>query len=268
MLIDINAYIGHWPFRQLQYNTCSGMLQHMNRFGTDVAVVSNINGIFYQNVQTANEELAQQLKANTLFAKRFIPFAVINPIYAGWKNDLTTSIKKLGMRGIRLYPQYHDYEITDPACVELVTMARDQGIPVAFTMRMVDSRERSWLDIDLVSGTAKPEWNLKNILPIIKQVPDAQYMVLNFANNPALTDEELAIVKKTNLLFDTSGRSITKMADFLTKFGNEKFAFGTHAPFLDYLTGLLRIDSLEEAEGGAPVREQLRWGNAKKMLGL
>lgn len=51
MLLDINAYVGHWPFKQLQYNTCSKLLDRMNKFGVAVSVISNLNGIFYKNTQ-------------------------------------------------------------------------------------------------------------------------------------------------------------------------------------------------------------------------
>src|SRR5690606_31525186 len=182
MLIDINAYIGHWPFRQMQFNTCEGLLKRMDKFGVDNSVISSLNGIFYKNTQSANRELYSELQSKTHFTDRFIPFAVINPIYAGWKNDFKESVNKFGMRGLRLYPKYHDYEITDPSLVELVKMARDHGIPVAFTVRMVDSRQRSWMDIDYIAGTSKPEWSLSNILPIIHLVPDAKYIILNIAN--------------------------------------------------------------------------------------
>ena len=60
---------------------------------------------------------------------------------------MKTCITKMGMKGLRLFPQYHDYEITDPSLIELVKLARDKGLPVAFDIRMVDSRQNSWLDI-------------------------------------------------------------------------------------------------------------------------
>ena len=59
----------------------------MNRFGVEVSVISNLNGIFYKNTQSANEELYDELKSDKRFGGRFIPFAVINPIYAGWSNE-------------------------------------------------------------------------------------------------------------------------------------------------------------------------------------
>jgi hypothetical protein len=54
----------------------------------------------------------------------------------------------------------------------------------------------------------------------------------------------------------------------LKQFGEDKFAFGTHSPILDYLTGLLRIESLLPIEADENTKELLRSGNAKRMLGL
>jgi predicted TIM-barrel fold metal-dependent hydrolase len=261
MLLDINAHIGHWPFKQLKHNTCAGKLERMNRFGIDISVVSNLNGVFYKDTQSANEELSDELKSDKKFANRFIPFAILNPIYAGWKNDLEICTKKMGMKGICLYPLYHDYEITDPACIELVKRARDRGLIVTFTHRIVDARQRSWMDIP-------NEWTMKDIMPIIKEVPDAKYFIVNAANSMMVDDEETELIKKTNLLIDTSGRVLSPMGDYIKKFGKNKFAFGTHSPILDDLVGLLRIESLRENEADEQTKELLRSGNAKKMLGL
>jgi predicted TIM-barrel fold metal-dependent hydrolase len=268
MLVDINAYVGHWPFQQLQYNTCEALLQRMNRFGVELSVISNLNGIFYKNTQSANEELHAELKTNRRFRDRFVPFAVLNPIYAGWRADFDTCFNEMGMKGLRLYPKYHDYDITDPACIELVKRARDKGVPVAFNLRMFDSRQRSWMDIDYVGGTPKPEWNFKNILPLIRQVPDAKYIILNLANASKLNEEEMALLRQVNLVFDTSGRSITDLGAEIAQYGRDKFAFGTHSPILDYITGQLRVESLQAHEADVSTKELIRSGNARKIIGF
>jgi len=261
MLIDINAYVGHWPFRQLQYNNCDDLLKRMNKYGVDISVISNLNGVFYKNTQSANRELYNEPKSNRSFSNRFIPFAIINPIYAGWKNDFKESVDKFRMKGLRLYPKYHDYEITDPALVELVKMARDHDIPVAFTIRMVDSRQRSWMDIDYVSGTSKPEWSLRNVLPIMRLVPDAKYMILNVANNIAVPEDDVEVFKNADVLIDTSGRTLNDLNRVLKSHNKEHLAFGTHSPISDYLTGRLRIESLRETEADEQTKELLRSGN-------
>jgi len=260
-LIDINANIGHWPFRQTDCNTCETLIKRMDKHGIDVSVVSNMNGIFYKDTQASNEELHKEINADQRFRDRFIPFAIINPIYAGWKRDLDICTSKMGIKGIRMYPLYHDYELTHPSCIELVKIARDKGLVVALTLRMVDSRSRSWMDIN-------KEWDLEDVIPIIKEVPDAKYLVLNIANGIHVNDEDTELFKNSDMVFDTSGRNIYNLSELINKFGKEMFAFGTHSPILDYLTGLLRIESLRESEADEETKELLRSGNAKRILGI
>lgn len=270
MLIDINAYIGHWAFQQLRYNNCETLLGRMNKFGVDVSVISNMNGIFYKNTQSANEELYDEIRSDRRFRDRFIPFAVINPIYAGWRDDLEICTTKMGMKGIRLYPKYHDYEITDASLIELVKRARDRDLPVAFNLWMFDSRPRSWMDIDFVQfGPGRSNaWTVKNIIPIVKEVPDAKYMILNVANDIRLNSEDMDLFKKADVVFDTSGREISNLGELLKTYGKDKFAFGTHSPILDYLSGLLRIEAMREAEADEKTKEFIRSGNAKRILGV
>lgn len=262
MLIDINAHVGSWPFQQLKYNTCKALLERMDDFGVDISVISNINGIFYKNTQAGNEELHEELMSNRKFKDRFIPFAVINPMYAGWEYDLETCGEKMNIKGIRLYPKFHDYDLTEPSCIKLVKNARDRGLTIAFTLRMLDTRgPRHWMDL-------KTEWALADVMPIIKAVPDAKYFILNIANSVNLKEEDFELFKMANILMDTSGRRISDLRGLLNTYGNDKFAFGTHSPILDYVTGLLRIEALRETEVDENTRNRLRSGNAQKFLGI
>ena len=262
MIIDSNAYIGHWPFRQFEYKTPEALLGRMKEFGIDASVISNLNGIFYKNTQHANEELYQIMRSKKVYANCYIPFAVINPIYAGWQDDFEQCTTAMGMKGIRLYPKYHNYEITDPACIELVKMSRDKGLPVVFSLRMVDRRTSSWMDID-------KEWSLNDIVPLVRAVPDAKYLIVNVTNSTTLNEEDLALFRKADLLMDTSGRLLEGWPDpLIPKFGADKFCFGTHSPILDYFSGLLRIESLRENEADEKTKEKFRSGNIKRLLGL
>lgn len=261
MLIDGNAYTGHWPFRDLMHNRCATRLEQMNENGVEISVVSNLNGIFYKNTQAANRELYEDIKSNRRFRDRFVPFAVINPIYSGWKDDVQASLDNMGMKGVRIYPKYHKYELNNPACIELVKMVRDRGYPIALSLRMVDRRPSSWLDI-------KNEWALKDVVPIIRAVPDAKFLILNVANSTLLNEEETRLFQQADLMMDTSGRNIINLGALIKTYGKEKFFFGTHAPILDYCTGLLRIESLRENEADENTKEQLRSRNIKRFLNI
>ena len=126
---------------------------------------------------------------------------------------------------------------------------------------MVDSRQRSWIDIE-------EEWDLKDIVPIIKAVPDAKYIFLNLTNSIKLNEEEEMLLKSANMVVDTSGRSVNAFQELISRFGKEKFAFGTHSPILDYMTGLLRIESLRDSEADENTKILFRSGNAKRILGI
>ena len=167
----------------------------------------------------------------------------------------------MGFRGIRLYPKYHDYDLDNPSLIELVRYCRDRGLPVAFSLRMVDSRQRSWMDL------AK-EWELKDVMPIIREVPHARYFILNLANSLKLDEQDMDRLGKASVLFDTSGREIRDLRELMDQFGAGRFAFGTHSPILDYVTGLLRIEAMRASEANSATKELLRSGNASAMLGL
>ena len=103
-------------------------------------------------------------------------------------------------------------------------------------------------------------------MPIIRAVPDARYMILNVANSTLLNEEDTELIKKTDIVLDTSGRAISNLGELLKKFGKDKFAFGTHSPILDYVSGQMRIESLRESEANAETKKLLRTGNAFRIL--
>ena len=96
MIIDVNAYLGHFAFRRLRHNTAPKLLSLMDRARIDRAVVSSASSITYRNPQAGNEEMAAEIKSH---ADRLTGFAVLNPVYAGWRDDLKTCHQQFGMRG-------------------------------------------------------------------------------------------------------------------------------------------------------------------------
>ncbi len=259
MLIDSNAYVGHWPFRVRKYNTLEMLLSRMDKFGVDKAIVSSLDGIFYKNTQPANEELIKQLNSSAQFADRFIPFGVVNPIYGGWKDDFESCANDLAMRGLKLYPKYHGYDLLNPNCIELVKMARDKNMVIALSLRMVDNRPSSWMDLT-------DEWQLKDVIPIMKAVPDAKYLIQNVSGSTNLDAEEVKILNSSHCVIDTSGRYILNLGELISNFGAEKFCFGTHSPILDYCTGLLRVESLRPDEATEAVKQLIRSTNIERLL--
>jgi hypothetical protein len=109
---------------------------------------------------------------------------------------------------------------------------------------------------------------MKDIMPIIREVKDARYFIVNAANSMSVDAPDAELLKSTDLLIDTSGRSLSNPGEMIKRFGKDKFAFGTHSPVLDYLTGLLRIESLRPDEADEATKELIRSGNVKRLLGI
>jgi len=259
MRIDFHTYIGYWPFRQLRGNTPAGLVEYMGRFGIDRAVVANINGVFYKNTQPANEELAEAVKP---FPGRFIPYAVINPTYPDWEYDLEVCHHQLGMKGLRLYPQYHDYALTDARLAKLLERARGLNLPVAFSRWLVDDRQRSWMDIG-------GELMLDSLVPVIKDNPGT-FVLLNTLIAP-IGDQHLEALHNADVYFDTvyasacvppwSGYDILRL---IKEFGADRFLFGSAYPFRDPVSALIRLEVVDEMDVAA--RDSIWSGNAQRLI--
>ena len=251
MIIDVNAWVGHWPFRRLRHNTVEGLLRLMDRNGIDRAVVASIHGVFYRDAHSANEELAGQVLRRR---DRLIPFATLNPTCAGWKEDLRRCVEDLELCGIRLVPQYHGYDPESDAALELLDAVSEAGWPVQAPMRIVDRRQRHPWDM---ADDLKPA----TICRLIHLRPHVRWMILNgvgFAGR--------ALPPGVRFLMDVSRLTAVlerSIQGLIRAWGAERLAFGSGMPFNTPAPALLKLRILDAP---ADVREAIAWRNADAML--
>ena len=256
MIIDTNAYLGSFAFRQLRHNTAGQLLKLMDAKGIDKAMVSNPMAITYKNTQPANEELAAAVRGHT---DRLIPQAVINPFYAGWEDDLKICCDEFGIRGVRLYPKWHNFALSDESCGKLISAAVERKMVVSIPVRVTDSRQRSWL-IDV------PDVPLAEIVELIKANPDGRFMILNglgFTRSPLGKRDNglpenycIEISRLTATLADELGQ-LASLAD------GGRVVFGTGMPFKYPDVALLKVEVLDASEA---VKDRIRSSNAAAML--
>jgi predicted TIM-barrel fold metal-dependent hydrolase len=246
------------------------MMQRMDAMGVDQAIVANLSGLFYVDCQKSNEELHGEMQSKEAFRNRFIPFATINPILPWWRKSLKECHSHFGMKGLRLYPLYHQYKITDERCIDLVRAARDLNMTVSIPLRMTDLRERSWLDVN-------DELTYNDVASLVSKVPDARYMVLDTRlsdTQPQTSQESVKILRTAHILFDTARGSGVPCKGFngeslrylLETFGADKLAFGTETPFVDYCSPFMRVAVFDAVDG--PAKDMIWSGNARRMLGV
>ncbi len=253
MLIDINTWIGAWPFRHLEDATVSGLLKRMDRKGIDRAIVAHTGAALYRDPHPANEDLARQIGKHT---DRLSPVATLRPQNPGWEEDLRRCHEDLGFVGLRLYPQYHEYRLTDEPALDLIDAAHDCGFIIQVPQRVEDRRTRHPWDIarDLSGG---------ELIEILRARPKVKFMLLNALG---LAADDLP--KEASFLVDISRMTALlqrNMQGLLDAAGNDKLAFGTGMVFKAADPALLKLEVLDR---GKRVREAIAWRNAAKMLGL
>jgi uncharacterized protein len=257
-MIDLNAYLGHFAFRQLRHNTASGLLRLMDRHRIDRAAVSSAAAIAYRNAHAGNEELAAEVKGHT---DRLIPFAVLNPAYSGWRDDLKQCREEFGMRGLRLYPRWHNYKLTDASCLELVNAAAANSMPVTIPLRTEDRREQSWL-VDV------PDVAHDEIAAVIEAAPKAHFVLMNGLgftssrlgrkNSGLAANYSIEICRISSVMDNELGRLIDAL-------GEDRIVFGTGIPFHYAGPPMVSLDALDAPEA---VKEKIRHGNAARLLGI
>ena len=258
MIIDVNAYLGHFAFRQLRYNTAASLLALMDSKRIDKAAVSSAGSITYRNAQAGNEELVEEIRGHS---DRLIPFAVINPFYAGWQDDLKICHEEFGMAGLRLYPKWHNYEFSSSCCRELVDAATERGMVISIPIRVEDNRQRSWL-------LNVPDVPLEEIVKLVKAHPKARFILLNgigYTRCPLGREDNGLPSNYAIGLSRLSAVLANELGQLITNLGPERVMFGTGMPFNYPDPALVKLEVLDASEAN---KEKIRSQNAITWLSL
>ena len=139
-IIDVNMFVGQFPFRRVAGATVEECLTRMERVGITGALVSAFEAVFQEDSYPAEVELAKAIASRD----ELVHFKVVNPTCNWWRRDLERALGELRVAGMRLCCTFHDYCLTDPAVRPVLEFARTRGLPVLVMCRMQDFRLQ-WL---------------------------------------------------------------------------------------------------------------------------
>lgn len=261
MIIDVNTYVGHWPFRSVKNDTLKQRMDRMDEKGIDISCVSSLNAIFYRDAQRGNGELFQQMGSQAEFKRRFIPFCIINPMYPGWKKDFETCINDYSMGGLELYPAYHKYDLSCPEASELLSLAQEKKIPVLFPCSIENVRQRHWMDV-------KEDLNPSDILKVAGTFKELDMIISNGPTNVfAHVLKETAKQRTGRIYYDFTRVEILNgvLNRFIGTAGADRVVLGTVSP-LQYEEA--QYAKLYGARIEAGDRERILGGNLKELFNL
>ena len=260
MLIDVNTFVGTYPFRKLKRHTASELVSLLDRFGIDQACVGSASGIYYHDVMDGNYDLLEEIKP---YQNRLIPFAVINPTYAQATEDFCKCIDELGFKGVRIYPNQHSYRLTDPKCLAFLRLCGEKQIPVQIQLQIEDLRQAHMLESAVMisadeiaqAAQAAPQTNLilsnaylhmyaPVLAPIDRERKGKIYYDLGRIDN----------------LFQTSFQTV------LNTVGVSQIVFGSGAPMQYIGVNVLKVKFLKETDGLTDAAlEQITAGNLQTL---
>lgn len=249
MLIDISAYVGHWPFRHLKYNTLNGLDKIATEHSVTHMLVSNINGFFYKDANAANLELLEELESYQGETK-FLPFAIVNPSYPAWEKDAREMIQK-GFVGFELAPLYHRYGLPkedgtvnlEPA-KRVFDLAEELQVPIRICAGIENFRGRNENDIYLNVRVL----DYMELLSYNASVP-----VFATSLNPLECGKEMQelLEKRGGVYFDTTqfgAFRVNSMNVACERVGKEHICFGSLSPFNYMEVALLRTQFSKEVD--------------------
>jgi len=250
-VFDINAKLGHWPYRPVR--GLDALLHAMDEQGVAHAAVSSLSAVHFLNPQDGNDELVKLIATHR---DRLVPFAVIRPNFADWMSDLRICLDAHGMKGVVLYPNYHEFELTDPALAALMATAEELRFPVCVQAGLEDPRRqyRHYKTAD-TPPTA--------IGDFARAYPKVAVIAFGLkSGQPQLAGEPLP----ENFYFDTSNYEFLGDLEFAVEhFGADRVLFGSNYPLFNPRANVdkVRCAPLEDAD-----RQAIAAGNAMRLLDM
>ena len=254
MIVDTNVNLSRWPFRRLSGDDPAALVARLRKHNVSQAWSGSFDGVFHKDIAGVNARLAKDCRTHG--QGLLLPFGSINPKLPDWQDDLRRCHEEHKMRGIRLHPNYHGYDLRDPVFTELLKLSAARGLIVQLALCMEDERTQHPLmrvaPVDLTPLAA-----------LASMDPKLKLVVLNCY--PQLKPEQLTeLVPARNVCFDLSMRErVGAVAQLIEGFALERVLFGSHSPFFYFESALLKVEEAGLSEGQ---KRAVLEGNARRLI--
>jgi len=253
-IIDTNLTIGHWPFRCFPAYEPDDLLEKLRSHNVTQAWTGSFEGLFHRDLSGVNRRLVEFCRRHA--PDRLIPFGSINPTLPNWEDDFRQCHQELGMRGIRLHPNYHRYSLEEPFVESLFERSSKAGFIVQIVMSMEDERTQSTL-------MPVPHVDWRPLVKLVKTLPELRIVLLNaFRAMPVATVTEL--IGSGQVFTDIAMlEGLGGLTDLFGKISSERIVFGSHYPLFYYESSVLK---LRESELGEQQTRSISHLNARQLF--
>lgn len=243
-LIDTNVHLSRWPFRRVANDTAPALVTKLKQLGITEAWAGSYDALLHRDLSAVNERLAADCRHPG--AGLLQPIGCVNPTLPDWEEDLRRCAEVFKMKGIRLYPNYHQYDLTDARFTKLFAMAAARGLLVQIAVMMEEGRTQHPL-------VSVPHVNTAPLIDLLKQTLKARVMLLN-GFRAVRAGLLLRLQASRRVWFDLSTlEGMAGIGRILTQVPADRLVFGTGAPFYIPESAILKLkeSKLTEAQLGA-----------------
>jgi hypothetical protein len=255
MRVDVNAFVGAYPWRRVPGTAPEALVAAMDRVGIDQAWVSHLPGFFWRDPTEGNAWLYEV----TGDQARLRPVPVVHPGLRGWEEVLSDAASREAP-AVRCDPCFFGLDPAGDAMRVLVAGCGAAGLPLMMAVRLEDGRQRHPLDV-------APELSTAAVRALVRSDTDVN-LIVTHADRAFIEEVHFGctVDEARRLWWDISwvwGPPEDHLATLLTTVGVDRFVFGTGQPLRLPETSVAKLDLLDLTPGQ---RDAIESGNLRDGL--
>ncbi len=137
MRVDVNSFLGAYPYRRVPGTSPEALLAAMDRVAIDEAWVTHLPGIFWKDPTEGNPWLYDV----TARHQRLRPIPAVHPELAHWEASLE-SAAKARVPAVRCDPTFYGIAPGGATMQSLARACGEARIPLLLSVRLEDVRQR------------------------------------------------------------------------------------------------------------------------------
>ncbi len=237
MRIDVNAFLGAYPYRRVPGTSAEALLRAMARTAIDTAWVSHLPSLFWRQPMEGNAWLYETVSRQP----RLKPVPALHPGLEGWRAALREAADR-GAPVVRCDPAYYGLDPAGPEMRRLAAACATARLPLMMAVRLEDARQRHPNDptSELPAAAVRALIRSDGDLRLLVTHADRGFIEeVHFGSTP----EEAARV-----WWDVSwvwGPPEDQLATLVDTIGAERLLFGTGQPLRIPEVSVAKLDLLE-----------------------
>jgi len=252
--IDVNVSLFQYPTRRVPHDDTAQLVRFLKSKNVTHAWAASFEAVLHRDLGGVNRRLAAECRDQG--DGLLLPFGTVDPLLPDWEEELRRCHELHGMRGIRLFPNYHGYELDHPQLGKLMDVAGQRKLIVQIAVRLEDPRTQHRL-------LSVADVDLQKLKPVLRKYPSMPIVLLNALMSVPL-DLPSTLAETGQVYFELASlEGVAGLERLLKSVSAERLLFGSHAPFFLWESADLK---LQESPLPRPVIARIREGNAQSLL--